>query len=104
MTVAKRKIVLSALLGIVSAGVIATTGYAAQEPVWIQKMSRPVLHQALAKAIESDDYNAFAGALKGRSGTQSVTQAQFDALVAVYQLHKAGKDTQAQILLHHAGI
>jgi len=104
MTVATRKILLSGLLGIVSAGMIAATGYAAQEPLWIQGMSRPVLHEALAKAIERDDYNAFTSAIEGKPGAQEVTHDQFDALVAAYTLHVAGKDNQAQIILQHAGI
>ncbi len=104
MTVATRKILLSGLLGIVSAGMIAATGYAAQEPIWIQKMSRPVLHQALAQAIAHDDYNAFTSAIAGKPGARAVTHDQFDALVSAYTLHQAGKDTQAQILLQHAGI
>jgi lysine/ornithine N-monooxygenase len=104
MTVATRKILLSGLLGIASAGVIAATGYAAQPPQWVQKMSRTELHEALGKAIEADDYNAFTSAIKGKPGAQAITQQQFDALVAAHTLHEAGKDSQAQILLQHAGI
>jgi hypothetical protein len=105
MTVATRKILLSGLLGIVSATTVMTaTGYAAAQPAWVQKMSRPILHEALAKAIETDDYNAFTSAIQGRPGAQSITYDQFDALVSAYKLHEAGRDTQAQILLQHAGI
>jgi hypothetical protein len=104
MTEATRKILLSGLLAIVSAGVIATTGYAAREPVWIQHMSKPALHETLATAIVSDDYNAFANAIQGKPGAKSVTHEQFDALVGAYQLHEMGKPDQAQILLEHAGI
>ncbi|GEM_PF-2384821 len=104
MTVATRKILLSGLLGIASAGVIAATSYAAQPPEWVQHMSVPVLHEVLGKTIEDDDYNAFASAIKGRPGAQAITQEQFDALVAARALHEVGKDSQAQILLQHAGI
>jgi hypothetical protein len=106
MTAATRKIVLSGLLGIVSTGMITATGYAAstQPPAWVQKMSRPVLHEALAKAIEDDDYNAFTSAIQGKPGARAITKQQFDAMVAAHTLHEAGKDNQAQILLQHAGI
>jgi len=83
MTVATRKIILSGLLGIVSAGVLTATSYAAQPPVWVQKMSRPILHETIGKAIEDDDYNAFANAIKDKPGAQSITQTQFEALVSV---------------------
>lgn len=105
MTVAtKRKIILSGLLGIVSAGVISATGYAATPPSWIQKMSKPVLHQTLGKAIEHDDYTAFAQALEGKPGARQITQTQFKALVTAYTLHKAGKDSAAQAQLQSAGL
>lgn len=88
MTVATRKIVLSGLLGIVSAGVITATGYAAtQQPAWVQKMSKPLLHETLGKAIEQDDYNAFTRAIQGRPGARTITEDQFDALVMVYKQH-----------------
>lgn len=105
MTVATRKIFLSGLLGIVSAGVISATGYAATPtPAWVQKMSRPVLHQALGKAIGDDDYIAFAQAIKGKPGAQKITQAQFNALVSAYKQHIAGNDSEAQAQLQQAGI
>lgn len=109
MTVATRKILLSGLLGIVSAtSVITATGYAASQPLWVQKMSRPALHEVLAKAIEDDDYNAFTNAIKGKPGAQSIiktiTNDKFDALVAAQRLYEIGKDNQAQILLLQAGI
>ncbi|HTH93076.1 MAG TPA: hypothetical protein VL576_01160 [Candidatus Paceibacterota bacterium] len=103
MTAATRKIILSGLLGIVSAGVITATGYAAT-PAWVQNMSRPLLHQAVGKAIENDDYNAFAQAIQGKPGSQEITQAQFNALVSAYTLHKAGNDSEAQAQLQYAGI
>lgn len=105
MTVATRKILLSGLLGIASASVITATGYAASlQPAWVQKMSKPVLHEALGKAIENDDYNAFATAIEGKPGAQAITEQQFDALVSAYKLHEIGKNNQAQILLQQAGI
>jgi hypothetical protein len=105
MTVATRKIILSGLLGIVSTGVITATGYAAtQQPVWVQKMSKPVLHEALGKAIEDDDYNAFTEAIKGKPGARAITQEQFDVLVNAHKLHEAGDDTSAQTLLQQTGL
>jgi hypothetical protein len=91
MTVATRKIILSGLLGIVSTGMIAATTYAAQPPQWIQSMSRPVLHEIVGKAIEDDDYNAFANAIKDTPGAQSITYDQFNALVSAYKQHVAAK-------------
>ncbi|MES2224551.1 MAG: hypothetical protein V4478_01025 [Patescibacteria group bacterium] len=104
MTVATRKIVLSGLLGIVSAGVIATTGYAAHEPRWVQEMSRPALHETLATAIVTNNYDAFENAIRGKPGALSITHEQFDALVGAYELYEQGSSDQAQQLLAHAGI
>ncbi len=100
MTAAKKKILLSGLLGIVSASVITATGYAASpQPAWIQKMSKPVLHEAVGIAIKSNDYDAFAIAIKDKPGARSITHDQFAALVTAYKLHKAGSGAQAQTIL-----
>jgi hypothetical protein len=105
MTVATRKIILSGLLGIVSAGVISATGYAATPtPAWVQKMSRPVLHQTVGQAIASDDYNAFIQAIQAQPGARQVTQTQFKALVSAYKQHIAGNDSEAQAQLQQAGV
>ncbi len=107
MTAATRKILLSGLLGIVSASVITATAtaYAASpQPAWVQKMSRPILHEAIGKAIGSNDYNAFSNAIKDKPGAQSITYDQFEALVTAYKLHEAGNDAKAQTLLQQAGI
>ncbi|MDB5188499.1 MAG: hypothetical protein JWM92_97 [Candidatus Nomurabacteria bacterium] len=105
MTVATRKILLCGLLGMVYAGAITSTGFAAeQQPAWVQKMSAPLLHETVGKAIESDDYNAFANAIKGKPGAQAITHTQFDALVHAYKLHENGSDTAAQQILQQAGI
>jgi hypothetical protein len=92
MKVVTRKILLSGLLGIVSAtsATIAATGYAASEPAWVHAMSKPTLHELLAKAIEDNDYNAFLDAFKGKPGAQlakkTITNDQFAALVATHKL------------------
>ena len=78
MTVATRKIILCGLLGMMSAGFVAPA-LAAEQPAWVQKMSAPLLHETVGKAIENDDYNAFANAIKGKPGAQAITQTQFEA-------------------------
>ena len=103
MTVATRKILLCGLLGMMSVG-FTTTALAAERPAWVQKMSAPLLHETVGKAIESDDYNAFANAIKGKPGAQAITQTQFDALVHARKLHETGNDTAAQKILQNAGI
>lgn len=104
MTVATRKILLCGLLGMIYAGAITTTGLAAEQPPWVQKMSAPLLHETVGKAIEDDDYNAFANAIRGKPGAKAITQTQFDALVRARELHENGDDTAAQKILHSAGI
>lgn len=104
MTVATRKILLCGLLGMLYAGAITSTGFAAEQPAWVQKMSAPLLHETVGKAIENNDYSAFASAIKGKPGAQAVTKIQFDALVHAYKLHDNGNDTAAQKILQNAGI
>jgi hypothetical protein len=104
MTVATRKILLCGLLGVIYTGAMASTGFATEQPAWVQKMSAPLLHETVGKAIEDDDYNAFVNAIQGKPGAQAITHTQFDALVHAHQLHEDGDDTTAQQILHDAGI
>src|ERR1700733_731696 len=101
MTVATRKILLCGLLGMIYAGAITSTGFAAEQPAWVQKMSAPLLHETVGKAIEDDDYSAFASAIQGKPGAQAITQTQFEALVSAHKLHENGNDTAAQKILQN---
>ena len=102
MTLAKRKIILSGLLGIISIGMLTTS--VAAENVRIERMTKSAFHENLGKAIATNDYDAFASALQGKPGAKTITQHHFDAFVQAYRLHAIGADEHAQKILTKAGL
>jgi len=93
-------------VGALLAGIVSGTALAYRGDPNVQGPNyTPERHEAMEKAFESNDYNAWKNLMQGKGRvTQVINESNFAKFAQVHQLMEEGKTVEAQALRQELGL